>query len=307
MVKGKFLGILFLALACVTAKAQISDFELDSLIDEVLAEDEDLYDLFDGNTNYHFIYYDATYANKIYIDGRNLSEVNSFYGYDQFGIEGFSSDQYYVSNSIYYFISNGIYFAANGTYYSGLDPHYRMTALSGGYSHQYKGVRLKASYDRYFYHISNYTPSFTNGLNAGISYRYKKSAGARIDYSHMFGNESDNLLYSSLYGRIKLFDLGGYDKIRLEPQLLLTLGNDTYDIDITDYDTDPREIIHLYKTVTDFGILNAQFELPLTISYKDFLLEIAYIYNIPLTLDPVYTFKHTNAFKVSIGYILSLN
>ena len=57
----------------------------------------------------------------------------------------------------------------------------------------------------------------------------------------------------------------------------------------------------------EFGLLNSQLELPLTVSYKDFLFEFSYIYNIPITLDPAYTFPQTNAIKLSLGYIFSIN
>lgn len=306
----RFLVVAIIALSSISLFAQLNDFELDSILNEVLAEDEDLYDLFDGKTNYHFIYYDISYNNRLHIDGRDILESMYFYdiqGNNPLDLASQNSNQSLITNTLYYFTSTGIYVGLNGNYFPELDTKYRMTIVSAGYSNELFGINYRASFDRFFYHTNNFDPSFENSINTGLSYHYERKIGIRMGYSHMFGKAHDNVLFSSIYANIKLFDLGGYDRVRLEPQVLFNFGNDEYDVDIEPGDpTDPWHIPN-YVHKKEFGLLNLQFQLPLTVSYKDFLFEIAYIHNLPQSFDPVYSFSNTNAMKLSIGYFLSLN
>lgn len=265
--------------------------ENDSLLNEVLDEmllerDNNIDALIDGAKAYHFLYLNTSYSNKTMSAGREIGSNASNY-----------------SGQLYYFISNGLYFGISGAWYTDFEPHYQSTPVVVGYSNGGKYVRYRASYSRYFYHLDDYDPLFSNSVSMGVTLR-KKWAGVRVDYSYLFGQEDDNKLSLVLYSEIELWKFKRRNKITLDPQLGFYMGTETVESEIIIGDD---ELYPIYNTEDLFGWMNTQFSVPLSFSFGDFSLELEYTYNIPRSLDPNFSYPNSHLFNVSLGYIISLN
>jgi len=87
--KYKLLLLLFLSLI-LQAELKSQESDLDSLLDVILFEDEELISLLKGKTNFHFLYFRTHFENQSYFSGRDI------------GIE-----QYNYSANASYFHSRG--------------------------------------------------------------------------------------------------------------------------------------------------------------------------------------------------------
>ncbi len=291
----KRLGIIvILLLAFVHVNAQEEEV-LDSMLNELFFEDPDLYDLFDGNTKYHFIYFVTTFNSSTYYAGRQIG-----------------NNEHNFSGQMYYFISNGLYFGSSGVYYSHLDPGFRSVVVSLGYTSSIKKLkflRYRLSYDRFMYVNmgTDFEPTYNSDLNAGITLRYKW-IGSRFDYTLLMGNEYGKHFSLDGFAKIKLFKLGSYDRIQIEPEVSFFYGSDVveYDLNASLAETDPfYEPEYVQKE--EFGLLNTQISLPLSIAYKQFDFEVSYTWQFPKSLDPVYYYDKSGFWSLSLAYIIDLN
>lgn len=292
--------LLFSVLGVYSQEASKKDSIIDASLDQLFFEKEaDLYELFDGNTKYHFLYFGSmlntgtSYAGREFIDPVSEQSILN------------------ASAQLYYFISNGLYFGASGAWYDKIDPGFRTAVVSLGYTTQLKKLeflRYRISYDRFIYLNMgpDYEPTFNSDMNAGISLKYK-NFGTRFDYTLMMGSDSvDHQLSLDFYARFKLFDLGKYDRIQFKPEISTFFSNE-----VVEYITNPEEAnttfgepIYAYKR--EFGLLNTQLIMPLSISYKNIEFEASFIYNFPRTYDPLYYFENNYYFRFSLGYILQI-
>lgn len=280
--------LLIFILSTTLLNAQENEARIDSLIDEIFEEKKDLYDLLDGNVNYHFIYLNTNFNNKTLFAGRELGD-----------------NLYNLSGQLYYFVSNGLFLGASGAWYSQMDPSYRMTTLSAGYSNGNNELRYRGSYARYVFSLTNFEPNYSNSLNVGATYKIR-NIGARADYTFLFGNETDHQISFDLFSKIKLIDLGGYDKIRFEPEVSFYFGSETVETDSGTGDINNPFYVPTYVQNDVFGLMNVQIDLPISIAYKDFMFDVSYTYNFPISLDKLYSYSNTSLVTISLGYIFSL-
>ena len=286
-------GLLIAICTVVTLHAQDDSLSLDSILDDLLFEEPDLYELFDGSTNFHFLYWSTSANTKTFYAGREIGD-----------------NQFNASAQFYYFISNGLYFGASGAWYNQFDPGFRSAVVSAGYSNGFTKIpflRYRGSYNRYIYLNmgTDFVPTITSDINAGLTAR-GKVVGTRADYSLLMGTDYMHQVSWDVFAKIKLFSLKGYDKIQFEPEVSNLFGTEIFETDIATGDiTDPFYVPN-YVLTEKFGLMNTQITLPLSISFKNIDFEVAYIYNIPRSLDPVYYYDNTGYFRFSLGYIFSI-
>lgn len=297
--------ILFLPLnALVYSQENIqNDSVLNAALDELLFEgEEDLYELFDTKTNFHFLYFSTSYSNKTYYAGREFQLLDE------------SLDTISIANAafqFYYFISNGFFFGTSVAWYNKMEPALRTSVFTLGYANGLKNhdfLRYRASYNRYIYLSmgTDYVPNFSNKMALGFTLK-KKKVGLRFDYSLMTGTDSiDHQLSLDVYGKLKLFSLGAYDKVQFKPEISTFIGNELIEEDIAEGNPNSPFYEPNYIYYNKFGLLNTQIILPLSISYKNFDFELSYTYNLPRTYDPVYFYPNSGFLQFSLGYILRI-
>ncbi|MFC0877997.1 hypothetical protein ACE01N_15475 [Saccharicrinis sp. FJH2] len=295
--------ILLLIISIQFIKAQEvtkNDSLINAALDELLFEDDiDLYELFDGNTNFHFLYFGSMYNSRSFYAGREIIDPLT---------EGSIHN---TSAQLYYFISNGLYFGTSGAWYSQMDPSFRTAVFTLGYTKGLKKhdfFRYRASYNRFIYLNmgTDYNPNFYNNLNLGFSLKHKNT-GLRFDYAMMTGSDTISHQFSiDLYTRIKLLSLGRLDRIQFKPEISTYFGSELVETLLNPEQQNQMFFEPVYGYNEKFGLLNTQLILPVSISYKDFDFEIAYIHNFPRTLDPLYYYDSVGYMQFSIGYILKI-
>ena len=296
----KYLLFTILGLSVLQSKAQDLDEiyhnHLDSLIDNIVFEDEELASLLGLNDRFQFVYGRLSYESNTFYAGRDL-------GYNQYNLTG----------QLVYFHSCGLNVALSGVWYEKLEPKYAATAVSAGYSRKFnalKNFRFRASYDRYFYSsndsISDFT--FNSSINLGTTYR-KKWGGSRVDFSLLTGNETRAQVSWDFFADLLIARFGFLNKIEFEPEASLFFGSeDVVDVKIGRVIGPlgrPRPTID-YITSTQFGLMNLEIKFPFTMTLGNFDFELGYNINIPRSLDPDFAYDVTGYLNFSVGYMLSM-
>lgn len=295
----KFISIVIISLfSTVLLQAQeldeLYEDRLDSLIDRVLFEDEELAALLGMTGNYQFIYGRVSFENKSFYAGRS-----------------YEVEQYNITGQLAYFHSSGIQLGVAGIKYEGMDPSYVATVGSLGYSFKpwkQKNLRLRASYDHYFYTNSDSVSAklLQHNLNAGITYRYKK-LGSRIDYSLLFGEGSASQITFDLFGDFTLFSSGWKNKLSFEPEISFFVGSEeSVRLELI-MSTGPfGRPKPTYEWIEDsrFGWMNTSIQFPFTFNLGNLDLEAAYTVNVPRSLYPDQSFEPNGFFSFSVGYIV---
>ncbi len=271
--------------------------KIDAILDSMFfnADDEILLMLAEMNRNHNFIYGRIGYDNKTVYAGREI-------GTDQFNLTG----------QLFYLNSIGLHLGVSGAWYSQMDPSYRSTVVSAGYSNglgKNKGLRYRISYNRYFYNsdTSDYDPVYTGSVNAGVTLK-AGPLGTRFDYSLLTGKEYGSQASADIFGNFTLFKIGKNTKFRILPEVSFYFGSETVEYERYSHLTDglsPGEQDYVYED--RFGLMNTQLSLPLEISIGDFDLEVAYVYNINRSLDADYTYDNVSMISFSLGYFFMIN
>lgn len=267
---------------------------IDSLLNDVLFGDDDLYALFNPKQNFQFIYAGTNFSSKTYFAGREIG-----------------SDQYNLSGQLYYMHSKGFFAGVSGSWYSQLDPGYRTTVLSAGFGRgltKASFFRYRASFDYYLFHVDDpdFDPIYTTSANAGITLK-SKTVGTRLDGTLLMGKEFGQQISWDVYAYLNLVKFGRYNYLRLEPEVSLFWGSEAAEFLLNEAyfdETTQTEISTYYKDV--FGLLNIQLQLPLNLSWKSFDLEVSYNYNLPQTVSDSFDYPKSSYFRVSLGYIFNL-
>ncbi|MBN2165300.1 MAG: hypothetical protein JW717_03390 [Marinilabiliaceae bacterium] len=285
--------IAFALVVSLTIRAQ-NDEVVDSVLNDLFFEEVDLYELFDGNTKYHFLYFVSTFNSATYYAGRQVGD-----------------NEYNISGQMYYFISNGLYFGASGVQYSHLDPGFRSVVVSAGYANtlkKFKYLNYRLAYDRYIYVNmgTDFEPTYNSDINVGFTLK-NKIIGGRFDYTMLLGNEFGNLLSFDVFSKIKLLSLGTYDRIQFEPQLSWFYGADMVEYDLNAYMVNDPFYEPNYIQKEEFGLLNTQISLPLSVSYRQFDFEVSYSFHFPKSLDPAYYYDKSGFWSISLAYIIDIN
>ena len=288
--KPRFLLLLILSLVSFQG-VRSQDAELDSLLDAILFEDEQLVSLLSGKTRYQFLYLRTSFENRSYFSGRDI------------GI-----DQYNYSAQASYFHSMGFNAGVGSIWYSQFNPKLYATSLSLGYTGKFdkKGdFRYRTSYNRYFYSKvdSIDARAFYNAFSLGSTLD-KGFIGTRLDVALLTGNETAGQLKWDLYGDITLIKLGTFDRIRFEPEVSFFFGKEI----VAYYQLGGLGQSQEYVLVEDseFGLLNTAIRIPITVNYKGFDLEFGYNINFPNSMITGEKLPMTTYFNLSLGYMFSL-
>jgi hypothetical protein len=288
--KPRYLLLLILSVVSLQG-VQSQDTELDSLLDAILFEDEQLVSLLSGKTHYQFLYLRTSFENRSYFSGRDI------------GIE-----QYNYSTQASYFHSMGFNAGVGSIWYSQFNPKLYATSLSVGYTGTFdrKGdFRFRTSYNRYFYSKVDSIESraFYNAFSLGSTLD-KGFIGTRLDAALLTGNETAGQLKWDLYGDITLIKLGTFDRIRFEPVVSLFFGKEI----VAYYQLGGLGQSQEYVLVEDseFGLLNTAVRIPVTVNYKGFDLEFGYNINFPNSMITGEKLPMTTYFNLSLGYMFSL-
>jgi hypothetical protein len=289
--KHRFLLLLVL-LASFIPDVISQEENLDSLLDVILFEDEEMVSLLMGKKHYQFLYARTHFENRSYFSGRDI------------GIE-----QQNYSAQLSYFHSAGISLSVGSVWYSQFNPKLYATSLTAGYSGKFgksKDYRYRASYNRYFFSEMDSIDShaFSNAFSVGATID-KGLIGTRLDLALLTGEETAGQVSWDLFADITLIKLGTFDRIKFEPEASLFLGKEImayYELGVPGQDQD-------YSLLEDseFGLLNISFCFPLMIDYKNLDLEIAYNINLPNSMLSEEKLPMTTYFSISLGYIISLN
>ena len=265
---------------------------LDSLLEVILFEDEEMVSLLTGKSNYQFLYVRTHFENESYFSGRDI------------GIE-----QQNYSAQLSYFHSAGISAGVGMIWYSQFNPRLYATSLMLGYSGKFgksNDYRYRSSYNRYFFSEMDSVDShaFNNAFAVGATID-KGFIGTRLDLALLTGEETAGQVSWDLFGDITLIKLGTFDRIKFEPEISFFFGKEI----MAYYKLGGPGQNQEYELVEDseFGLLNMAIRFPLTIDYKSFDLEIGYNINLPNSMLTDDKLPMTTYFNVSLGYIFSLN
>ena len=200
--KHRFLLLLFILASCIPdLKSQ--EEKLDSLLDVILFEDEEMLTLLTGKKHYQFLYVRTHFENNSYFSGRDI------------GIE-----QQNYSAQLSYFHSAGINLSVGSIWYSQFNPKLYATSLAVGYSGKFgksNDYRYRTSYNRYFFSEMDSVDShaFSNAFALGATID-KGLLGTRLDLALLTGEETAGQVSWDLFGDIKL---GTFDRIKFEPEI----------------------------------------------------------------------------------------
>ena len=284
----KILALLFILLKF---SAALPAQNIDSVLNDLLFEDEELLSLFERAKKCQFLYTSVNYRNQTYFAGRDI-------GIDQFN----------MTSQISYIHFSGITAGLAGIFYSEFEPKLNTTIASLGYGKSFNKLRLRASFDKYFFAQidSLEESSFNSSLTLGTSYRLKYLRSS-FNFSFLLGSEPSTQASWRLTGYIKLWNKGYQKKLRFEPGISLLFGNESV---LSTASQSIRRgfidnIIETETSVEKYGLINTQFRLPLNLTYGNFDFEIGYNYNLPRTLDnEASPLSNTSFFNISIGYLL---
>ncbi len=293
MQKGLFLIFVFLCSFQPLVYSQ--NDQIDSLLNEVIFEDDDLLDMLITSKSFHFLYSRFNYDTKTYFAGRDI-------GFNQFNATG----------QIVYFHSSGFSIGAAAVYYRDLEPRINSSLITLGYNGLFTkspDYRFRISYDRYFFAKSDSlsASSFNSSANIGISID-KKIIGTRVDYSLLIGKVVGSQFSWDLYGDFLILKMGKFDHIKFDPVISFYAGSDR--TIITQIGVVPGVLPKRY-TLTEiekekFGWMNTELKLPISVSYLNFDIEVGYNINFPRSIVTDEKLDNTSYFNFSIGYIISL-
>ncbi|MCB0497656.1 MAG: hypothetical protein KDC79_16045 [Cyclobacteriaceae bacterium] len=267
------------------------------LLDELTSDSTSFFqmldDLMDGKYIKSSVNLRVGYSGKISNAGRTL-------GIDQYGFSAGAS----------YYHKSGVFVDASSFWNSDQVPSTNTIILGAGYMGNFTtNWSYWGSYEHYFYTTQeddslSYFP-FTNALNASTLY-YLKKFGFGLDYSFTFGEENAHRIRANIGYNISIKDWWVFDRISINPNISMLLGNAsvitwTLDIDRT------KELIQTYGwrwfrnlknnnpallaaylaspvDSNEFGIMNYSFFVPLSLSKDKFTLMVNYTLNKPVAL-----------------------
>lgn len=291
----KILFFLFVSCCLIVPKAYSQTDRIDSLLNEVLFQDDGLMEILSSAENFQFLYSRMNYDTKTFFAGRDI------------GI-----NQYNMTGQISYFHSIGISLGAAAAYYSAMDPRISTVMLMAGYNGKFsklKALRYRVSYNRYFFPKSNLlaSSSFNSSLNGGLTFD-QKIIGTRVDYSLLMGKEYGSQVSWDIYGNLNILKFGKFNRIQFEPEVSCYFGSDK--TIITQVSIVPGRLPRQYTTSevekSKFGWMNTELKLPITISYRSFDFELGYNMNFPRSIVSTEILKSTSYFNFSVGYAISL-
>lgn len=273
--------------------SQEQESQLDSVLDAILFEDEDLMKLLYNDVNYHFLLTRINYNSKSLYAGRAI-------GPDQFDLTG----------QVHYFNSSGFNIGIAGVAYSAFRPRYNTTIISAGYFHNFKrpdALSIRTSYTRYFFERvdSIESSTFNSSLNFGSSFT-KKHFGTSVDASILFGDDFSTQFDIRAWGSFNLIKFGNSNKLSFEPDMSVFLGNQTAIYGQFGVDASKPWYTIASRQTDVFGLMNTEFSLPFTLSIKDFDFEAGYYLDFPRALGAEPKIDPVSYFGISLSYLFDL-
>jgi hypothetical protein len=290
----RLVAVYILMLICGSRAFTQTD-RLDSLLNDVLGDDREMIRLINPPSSYFYLYSGIMSDSKTFYAGREIGD-----------------NMYNISGSIYFLHSKGFYIGSSGSWYSQLDPGYSNTILSAGYFtslNKKKSIYLRAFYNRYFYNSGDaeINDAFNNNLGTSISIR-NSWIGTRLSFSLLIGQDFGMNFTPNIFSRIPVARFGKNNKIRIEPEASLFFGSEYVEYTVADNLNNQQSATQPSLTTNDdYGLLNAQFYIPLCIYLGDFDIEFGYSVNIPHSQDKSIEYPVSSFFSISLGYLLPLN
>jgi hypothetical protein len=290
----KKLHILLLSLSLLIGKnafSQEQESKLDSVLDAILFEDEDLLNMLYQDVNYQFLYTRISYNSKSLYAGRSVG-----------------ADQFDMTAQVHYFHSSGFNIGLAGVAYSDFHPKYNTTILTIGYFHKFKkpdALSFRTSFSRYFFEQvdSVEQSSFNSSLNFGSSFT-KKHFGSSTNVSFLVGDDVSTQIDLSAWGSFKLLKFGESNKLLFEPELSVYFGNQTviygqFGVDGTTWYLNQRSDV--------FGLMNTELAIPLTLSLGGFDLDAGYYVDFPRALGLEPKMDPVGWLGISLSYMFDLS
>ncbi|MFY0652501.1 MAG: hypothetical protein JXQ96_10730 [Cyclobacteriaceae bacterium] len=269
---------------------------VDSLLDEILFEDESLIDLLkaESKKKYQFLYFNTGYDGQSTFAGRDL-------GLDQFSI----------TSQALYFNSSGFNARVYGVWYSQFNPKYNLTGLSLGYSiypDKKKKWRLRAAYDRYFFADSE-SSNISNSLSFSSTYKLNKQIRTSVNSSFLIGNEVIPQFSWSTYGSFKLYKKSYLKYISFDPGISVFFSSESLVTQYEQFNRRTRSFTTYEEEEKSFGAMNTRISLPISVNLNNWDFELGYNYMLPsspLGGTSSESLSNTGFISFSIGYLLDL-
>lgn len=295
----KILFLFFLVLinqALIAQENEDINQEIDEIIDNViLLENDELIDIINELNNYHVILASIDYSNKTFFLGRDL-------GIDQFSL----------TPQLMYQNYKGIFIGVTGNYYSQFNPKWDLTVVSAGYGKEFgehDNFRAEIGYSRYIFSDSE-SNDFENSLDLGLYIATNNnSLGASVNSSYLFGDRTGFQSNLSIYSDLKLFDLNSKKDSNLSFQPDLSFQFASENIDTSRFDDIISDFPFINRVVSSFetfSLRNIQLQLPLTLEFQDFQIEMGYNINFPSAFEFENSVENTSFFNIGLSYIFSI-
>ncbi|MFT7035777.1 MAG: hypothetical protein ACJA2S_004301 [Cyclobacteriaceae bacterium] len=290
--------LLFVLIFFVFTSSSVAQ-NIDSLLDEILFEDESLFELMDTKKkNYHFLYLNSGYTGQSTFAGRDL-------GLDQFNI----------TNQALYFNSKGFNARIYGIWYSELEPNYNVTGVSLGYSYRPKNNkkwRFRSSFDHYFFAQvdGEESSNLTNNISLGLSYKFNKNLSSSFGSSYLLGNEVAPQLSWNIYGRFDLYRKSIFNSITFDPSISFYWSSERVIYQYEQFSPRfPNRTFITEEEQSSFGLMNTRITLPISFNRNKWDFELGYNFVLPtspLGEDVIGSLNNLSYLSISVGYLIDL-
>lgn len=280
------LGMFTSVLAQVNQKSEV----VDSLLDVMFFDEPDLLDFIEPDRSFHFLYARVNYSAKTYYAGREIGE-----------------GQVNISPQLMYFNSWGLYAGLSTNWYEDAEPSISSTVASLGYSKGLffnKKLRLRGSYDHFFYTDPDINATYFGNVSVGASY-LTKYLSVQTSANFLMGGDFTYSISGAANGRFTLHDFGKRRKLQLRPGVSFYVGSEEVEY-LKNTSIVGGETFAEYDYQDKMGLLNVDLRLPIMYTHKNWDFEASMVYKIPFSLDEAYSYDKTLNFNFSIGYFFSL-
>lgn len=265
--------------------------KVDSLLTDLFANDRSMSSLFDLPSANSFLFTGFSYDNRTYYAGREIGT-------------GMST----LNGSAYFFHSSGIFAGVQGAWYSQTDPGYGATIISAGVRHSLtanRNLNVRIAYNRYVFNGLDpltYIP-YNNSISGGMILK-NDWIGASLSGNLLFGNEKVYNLSPGIFSSINLLHFGHTGGLSLNPEANAFIGAESY----WEYDASLSDSVnYVYVLKQEYGLLNFQIYLPLTINISNLIIEAGVSMNIPVTEVAGLEYPSSTCLSATIAYTFPIS
>lgn len=288
--KWNFLKLLLCTIATsfVSYGQEVQDEDIDSLLDELFFNDQQLVDdLLNSINDYSFIYSSVSYSSNTFFAGRDS------------GV-----DQLNITPQVSYFHSSGFNASVASVYFESQNPNWDFISVTAGYGNtigESKNLHYNLGYSRFFF--SDGFDDFNNSIDALFGVRNSdRTFGAIFSGSYLFGSEQSVQLSARIYGNIAL-NRGTNYAIKFRPQMSFLIAEQAIF-----FLTPPRPgNPPMLATNEEFTLLNTQLSIPISYTTSSWDIEIGWNLNLPSSISREGDLDSTNFFSVTLGYLFDLS